>query len=184
MAITATDIHFRKATTSGAAGNSTAPGAAGTSLGKYITNADITDASLNNLFPDITGDENAASNVDYQAMFVYNAHATLSWLAPVAWISAEVSNGASVAYWWDSTAASAVGAASAQALQIANKDTMPSGFTAATYTTKATAKAGSGATTDIAATYVKCLWIRRTAANNAALDNDGVTIRVEGDTAA
>ena len=105
MAITASNIHFRKATTAGAAGNSTAPGAAGTSLGKYITNADITDATLNNLFDDVTGDQNAASQVDYQAMFVYNDHATLAWIAPTAWISAEVAGGTSCAFWWDSTAA-------------------------------------------------------------------------------
>lgn len=84
MAITATDIHYRGSTTAGSAGNTTAFGGAGTSLGKYITNADYTDASLNNLFDDITGDQNAASQVDYQCMFVYNAHATLSWLSPVA----------------------------------------------------------------------------------------------------
>lgn len=184
MAITASNIHFRKSTTSGAAGNSTAPGAAGTSLGKYMTNADITDASLNNLFDDVTGDQNAASQVDYQAMFVYNDHATLAWLAPVAWISAEVAGGTSVAFWWDSTAATVNTSASVQALTIANKTTAPVGASWVTYTDKATSKAGTGATTDIAATYCKCIWIRRTAANNAAVDNDGCTIRVEGDTAA
>ena len=47
MSVAASDIHTRFATTAGAAGNSTAPGAAGTSLGKYITNADLTDNTLN-----------------------------------------------------------------------------------------------------------------------------------------
>jgi len=181
MAITATDIHFRMSTTAGAAGNSTAPGAAGTSLGKYITNADITDAALNNLFPDTTGDENAASQVDYQALFIYNAHATLAWQSPVAWLSAETAGGTSLALGWDTTASSAVGNASAQAVTIANKNTAPAGASFTAPTTKGTAATTPG---NIAATNVKCLWIRRTAANTVALDSDGGTVRVEGDTAA
>lgn len=181
MAITATDIHFRASTTAGAAGNSTAPGAAGTSLGKYITNADITDASLNNLFPDTTGDENAASNVDYQALFVYNAHATLNWQSPVCWLSAEVAGGTSLALGWDTTAALVVSSASVQAVTIANKNTAPAGASFTSPTTK-----GAAATTpgNINATFVKCIWVRRTAANTVAVDSDGGTVRVEGDTAA
>lgn len=181
MAITATDIHFRASTTAGAAGNSTAYGAAGTSLGKYITNADFTDATLNNIFDDVTGDQNAASQVDYQCMFVYNAHATLALQSPVAWLSSEVAGGTSAAIGWDTTASSAVGSASAQALTIASKTTAPAGVSFASPTTKVGAAATPG---NIAATNVKAIWIRRTAANTTAVDADGVTIRVEGDTAA
>lgn len=179
-AITASDIRFRGSTTAGAAGNSTAFGGAGTSLGKYITNADYTDATLNNLFDDVTGDQNAASQVDYQLMFVYNAHATLSWLNPVAWLSSEVAGGTSAAIWVDSTAATAVGGAPVQALTIASKTTAPAASSFSSPTTKGTGLAVS----TIAATFVKGIWVRRTAANTAAVDNDGVTIRVEGDTAA
>jgi len=181
MAITATDIHYRGSTTSGSAGNSVAPGAAGTSLGKYIVNADITDASLNNLFDDVTGDQNAASQIDYQCMFVYNAHATLTLLAPcVAWLSAEVAGGVSCAIWPDSTASLAVGSASVQALTIASKTTAPAASSFSAPTTK-----GTGLTVGaVPATFVKGIWVRRTAANTAAVDSDGVTIRVEGDTAA
>lgn len=181
MAITATDIHFRGSVVTGAAGNSVAPPAAGSNLGKYIPNADMTDAALNNLFPDTTGDENAASQVDYQCMFVYNAHATLAWQAPVAWLSAEVAGGTSVALGWDTTASSALANASDQAVTIANKNTAPAGASFTAPTTKVGAAASPG---NIAATNVKGLWVRRTAANTAAVDSDGATIRVEGDTAA
>lgn len=180
MAITATDIHFRASTTSGAAGNSTAPGAAGTSLGKYITNADITDASANNLFDDVTGDQNAASQVDYQLMFVYNAHGSLTWQSPVAWLSAEVAGGTSIAIGIDSTAASAVGSSTAQALTIASKTTAPAAISFSAPTTKGTGLAVS----NLASGQVKGIWVRRTAANTSAVDADGATIRVEGDTAA
>jgi hypothetical protein len=171
MAITATDIHFRSSTTAGAAGNSTAPGAAGTSLGKYITNADITDATLNNLFDDVTGDQNAASQVDYQCLFVYNGHGSLNWITPVAWLSAEVAGGTVAAIWVDSTAALAVGSASVQALTIASKTTAPAASSFSAPTTKGTGLA--------------CSTINAgSAANTVAVDNDGCTVRVEGDTAA
>lgn len=179
-AITATDIHFRGSTTAGAAGNSTAFGGAGTSLGKYITNADYTDASLNNLFDDVTGDQNAASQVDYQCMFVYNAHGTLQWISPVAWLSSEVAGGTSAAIGVDTTAASALGSASAQAVTIASKTTAPAGASFSAPTTKGTGIAVGS----LNAGQVRAIWVRRTAANTSAVDNDGVTIRVEGDTAA
>jgi hypothetical protein len=180
MAITATDIHFRGSITTGTAGNQSAFGGAGTSLGKYITNNDLTDATLNNLFPDATGDENAASNVDYQLVFIYNAHGTLTWQSVFAWLSAEVAGGTSAAIGVDTTAASALGSASAQGLTIANKNTAPAGVSFTSPTTK-----GAGVSVgNIAAGNVRGLWVRRTAANTAAVDNDGATIRAEGDTAA
>lgn len=178
MSIAGSDIHTRISTTSGAAGNSTAPGAAGTSLGKYITNADLTDNTLNNLFPDNTGAENAASNVDYQCVFIYNAHGTLTWQSVVVWISAETASGASTAIGVDTTAASAVGGAGAQALTIANKNTAPAGVTFSSPTTQATGIAVG----DIPAGQVKAIWVRRTDANTAALANDSATLSYAGDT--
>lgn len=178
MAITATDILF-KYSVAAAAGNTTAGTAAG-SLGDQISTTTITDATLNNLFDDITGDENAASDVEYRGYFVHNNHATLTWTAPVAWISGEVAGGATGAIAVSGTATSAVGSASAQMETIANESTAPSGPTFSAPTTKGTGLALS----DIPAGNVKGIWVRRTAANTVAVNNDGVTIRVEGDTAA
>lgn len=179
MAIVTGELLIKFSVTSGAAGNSTAGTASG-SLGKYISTTTITDNTLHNVFDVITGDENAASTVDYRGLFVHNSNASLTWTAPVLWFSAEVSSGATAAYWWDSTATSALASASAQMLQIASETTAPTGFSAGTATTKAT----GSATADIPAGNVKGFWIRRTAANTAALNNDGVTFRIEGDTAA
>lgn len=178
MSIVAGDIHTRLSTTAGAAGNSTAPGAAGTSLGKYITNADLTDNLLNNLFPDVTGAENSASNVDYQCVFAYNANGANTWLGPVVWISSEVAGGVSAAIGVDTTATSAVGSAGAQALTIANKNTAPAGVAFSSPTTQATGLALA----DIPNGQVKAIWVRRTAANTSALANDGATLSWAGDT--
>lgn len=180
-AITAADINFRGSTTAGAAGNSTAYGGADTGLGKYATNNNLADATLNAMFSDATGAENAASTIHYQCMFVYNANGANAYQSVAAWLSAEVAGGASIALAADSTAASAVGSAGAQALQIASRTTAPAG--PLTFSSPTTFASGVALGT-IGTGQVKGLWVRRTLANTAALNADGMTISVQGDTAA
>jgi hypothetical protein len=180
MPIASSDIKFKLSITSGSAGNSAAQPDPNASLGKYISTTEITDNTLNNLFDDITGDENAASDVEYRCLFIHNAHATLTLVGPKVWISAEVSGGASVSIGLDTNAASAIGNASAQAVQIANENTAPSGVTFSAPTTKS---AGLSLA-DLPAGQCRAIWVRRTAANTAALNNDGATVSVEGDTSA
>lgn len=180
MAITAADIKFKFSVKTGTAGNQNAGTAAG-SLGKYISTTEITDNTLNNLFDDITGDENAASEAEYRCIFVHNAHATLQLQNAVVWLSAEVAGGASVAIATDNVAASVIGSAGAQAAEVANEDTAPGAVSAFSSPTTKGAGLSLGS---IDAGKCKAIWVRRTAANSAALNNDGVTIKVEGDTAA
>ncbi len=178
MAITATDVLF-KFSVSAAAGDTTAGTAAG-SLGDQISTTQITDASLHNLFDVISGDENAASDVEYRCYFVHNNHATLTWENVVCWLSAETAGGAVAAISVDTTGVTAKGSGSAQAKTVANESTAPSSQTFTAPTTKGTGLAIG----NIPAGSVAAIWVRRTAANTAAVDNDGVTIRCEGDTAA
>lgn len=180
MAITAGDILY-KYSVAAAAGNTTG-GTAATSLGDQISTTPIPDASIDNLFDVITGDENAASDVEYRCFFVHNAHATLTWENVMVWLSAEVGGGAAAAIALDNIAASAVGSASAQAAAVANENTSP-GAGAGAFSSPTT-KAGGLSIGNLAPGQVKAIWVRRTAANNGALNNDGVTIRCEGDTAA
>lgn len=180
MPIASSDLLYKYSIKTGAAGNSTASAAA-TSLGKYISTTAITDNTLNNVFDDISGDENAALTVDYRCIFIHNAHASLTLQSPVVWMSAEVAGGANAAIATDNVAASAIGSASAQADQIANETTAPSAVSAfSSPTTKGTGLSLG----NIANGNCKAIWERRTATNSAALLNDGVTVRVEGDTSA
>jgi hypothetical protein len=176
MPIVPTDILFKFSVVA-ASGNSSAGTAAG-SLGDQISTTQITDATLGNLFDDVTGDENAASEAEYRGIFVHNAHASLTWLSPVVWISGEIAGGAVAALSVDTTPASVIGSGSAQMKQIADENTAPATQTFSAPTTKATGLALG----DIPPGQCKGIWIRRTAANTAAVSNDGVTIRVEGDT--
>uniref|UniRef100_A0A6M3L9I6 Uncharacterized protein n=1 Tax=viral metagenome TaxID=1070528 RepID=A0A6M3L9I6_9ZZZZ len=180
MAIVAGDILFKLSIKTGSAGNSLAQSDVNASLGKYISTTQITDATLNNLFDDVSGDENAASDVEYRCIFVHNAHATLTWQNVVAWLSAEVGGGANAAIAIDDIAASPIGQATAQADEVANENTAPTGEAFSSPTTKATGLALG----NIAAGYCRAIWVKRSAANSAALNNDGVTVRCEGDTAA
>jgi len=163
MPITSADILLKLATTAGAAGNSNAstPNA---SLGKYISTTQIVDATLNNLFDNVSGDENAANTVDYRCIFIHNAHGSLSWTSVVAFLLSEVAGGTVLAIGVDPTAASAIGSASAQAVTIANETTAPAGVTFSS-----PVDAGSGIVIGtIAPGQCKAIWVKRTASNTTA----------------
>lgn len=176
-AIVPSDILFKYSTTAGSAGNSGTGSAAG-SLGKYISTTGVPDATVNAVFDDVSGAENAASTVDYRCVFVHNSNASNPLENAVVYLSAEVAGGTNIAVGADTTAASAIGSASAQALQIANETTAPSGVSFSSPTT-----AGAGvALGTIPVGQCKAFWIRRTATNSSALSGDGVTLSVTGDT--
>jgi hypothetical protein len=176
-AIVSSDILIKYSTTAGSAGN-TLGGTAGSSLGKYLSTTAMPDATLNALFDDVSGAENAASTVDYRCLFVHNSNASNALENAVVYLSAEVGGGATIAVGADTTAAAAIGSPSAQALQVANETTAPSGVSFSSPTT-----AGTGvALGTIPVAQCKAFWIRRTAANTAALSGDGVTLSVTGDT--
>jgi len=170
MAITATDILY-KFSVAAAAGDTTG-GTAATSLGDQISTTQITDATLHNLFDLITGPDNAASDTEYRGFFVHNNHATLTW--------EKVGGGAAAAISVDTTGVTAKGSASPQMKTIANEDTAPATQTFSSPTTKGTGLSIG----NIPPGSVAGIWVRRAAANTGPVNNDGVTIRCEGDTAA
>lgn len=180
MAIAESDIKF-KYSVSAVAGNTTGGSASG-SLGDQISTTEIADATLHAIFDSVSGAENAASDVEYRCIFVHNAHGSLTLQSPVVWIEDEVAGGANVAIAIDDIAASAVGSGSAQADSIANENTAP-GSGVGSFSSPTTKGAGL-ALGDLDAGECRAIWIRRSATNSAALADDGVTIRVEGDTAA
>ncbi len=179
MAIVAGDILLKLSVKTGSAGNSTAGTPAG-SLGKYISTTAVSGTALNNLFDDVTGQENFDSDVEYRCIFVHNNHGSLTLQNAVAYISSQVSGGAVAAIAVDSVASSAVGASSAQALEVATENDAPAALSFSAPTTRGTGLSLG----NIAAGSVKAIWIRRTASNSIAVDNDGLTIVISGDTQA
>lgn len=179
MAITASDVLIKLSTKLGSAGNSLAQADVNLSLGKYTSTTTLTDNNLHNLFDLISGSENSSSTVDYRALFIRNNHGSLTMQGTKVYLSAEVSGGASIAIAIDDIAASAIGASSAQAAEITNETTAPSGVGSFSSPTTTGAALSLG---DIPAGYCRCIWLKRTAANSAAKDNDGVTFSVFFDT--
>lgn len=177
MAIAATDMILRLSTTAGAAGDSTAQASPNSSLGKYASTT-VMGTALNSLFDDVSGAENAANTVDYRCVFVLNNHATLTAVGVTVYLQSEVAGGTSIALGVDTTAVSAKGSAGAQAVTVANELTAPAGVTFTAPTTD-----GAGVVLgDIAPGQVRAFWVKRTAANTAALLADGGTLAFGFDT--
>lgn len=179
MAIVPADLLIKLSVKTGAAGNSTAGTPAG-SLGKYISTTQLSATALGNLFDNVSGAENAASEAEYRCAFLHNNHASLTLENAVVWLTGEVAGGAVTAIGVDPTAISAIGASAAQALEVANEDTAPTGVTFSAPGTQATGLALG----NIPAGSCKAFWVRRTAGNTAAVSGDGATLNVGGDTAA
>ena len=57
--------------------------------GGAISSTQIVDGTLNNLFPDTTGDQAAVGSVLYRKVFFKNNHSTLTLTAPVVWVATE-----------------------------------------------------------------------------------------------
>lgn len=175
MPISTADLKVKYSTKVGAAGNANAGTAAG-SLGKYISTTEVV-TTLHGLFDEVTGEENLASEAEYRCIFLHNAHATISYEAAGVYILSEVAGGAGITIGVDPTAISAIGAAGAQAVEIANENAAPVGVVFTAPTTSGTAlNLGT-----IGPGQCKAIWICRTATNSSAQSADGATLRFRGE---
>lgn len=178
MAVAAGDIDYHLSIVGDGPGMDDAQPDPNASLGDFISTTEVVDASLHNLFDPVTGDDNAGSVVDYRCIFVRNDNGTDTLYDAVVWVATQVAGGATAAIGLDPAGVTADDSASPQAATIANENAAPSGVSFSTPTTK-----GAGlAIGDLGPGEVQAIWIRRTAANTAAVDNDGAELRVEGDT--
>ena len=180
MPIAASDILFKLSIKTGTAGNQSAQPDPNASLGKYISTTQLSGTALHNLFDVVSGAENSASDVEYRCLLIHNNHGSLTLRGAVVYLSGgDPAGGAAVAIAVDNIAASAVGSSSAQAAEIADEGTAPTGVGA--FSTPTTAAAGLSLG-DIGPGQVRAVWIRRSAANTAAVSAETITLRVEGDT--
>lgn len=175
MPILSSEIVFRL---SGGASNTDAAA----SLGGAMSTAGggvITSGQLNNLFDDVSGDESASGDTEYRCMYVTNNNSSspeLTLTSIATWISVESASG-------DSEYAIGLDPAGVDgtATTIANESTAPAGVTF----TRPTSKGAGLSISDMAAGSNQAIWVRRViSAAASAANNDGPTIRVEGDTPA
>jgi len=189
-AIVASDVLFKLSAPGASAGN-TVSGTPGNSWGNYISTTQVSLTPLDNLFTDLTGAQNAASQVDYACVFIHNNTASgNSMLNTVAWLplSLFVPGGANIALAGDTFAASAIGTSSQQAVHITAATNAPAGVSG--WVSPVTNAPVSPSYTNgiqlgtLAPGNCIAVWIRRSATNSAPLNNDGFSLQVNFDTMA
>jgi hypothetical protein len=131
------------------------------SLGGAISSTQITDNTLNNLWSDVTGDQAAAGIVQYRCAYFLNANGSLTFLAPVIWVTALTTSP-------DDEIAIGIGTSGLNGIEqtISSDTTAPTGVTFSTPTTKASGLALG--TPDIPAGQHVAVWFRRTVNAGAA----------------
>jgi hypothetical protein len=189
-AIVAGDIAFLLAAPSASAGYATV-GTPGSSWGKYMSSTQLSGTPLDNLFTDITGAQNAASQVDYACVFILNNTASgNSMLNTVLWLptSANVAGGTTVTVGLDPAASTIKTSSTAQAATITAATNAPAGVS--TWVSNTSTDPTSPSYTNglqigtIAPGYVKAFWVKRTATNSAPVNNDGFGWQIDFDTQA
>lgn len=172
MPIASSDIEYRL---SGGASNTDPDAALGGAM-STVGGGLITTAVLNNLFDDVTGDEGSSGDVEYRCIYIRNNHGSLTLSSAKLWIQTDSASS-------DSVVDLALGGEGngGTAETIANESTAPSGEVFSHPSNKA-AGLDLG---DLATTEFYPVWVRRTiTASASAANNDGPTLRVEGDTPA
>lgn len=169
MAIVQADIQIKL---SGGSGN-TDPNA---SLGGVISTTGITDATLSNLFDQVSGDESSAGDTEYRCFYFKNNHGSLALQNAVVWVDANTpASDTSVEI------ALAGEGVNGTAETIANESTAPSGET---FSAPATKGAGLSVGNIPAGQHI-AVWVKRIINAAAAANNlDNVIIKIEGETAA
>jgi hypothetical protein len=176
--IVTSDIEFFLSAPQASAGY-TMPGVAGNSLGLYVSTTQLSTAQngLDNLLLDLPGAQNAANQVDYGCLFIYNSNAVNYMLNPVAWIPTGLlgaQNTASFAIGADPTLPSVLGSSNPQAVAIQSPVIAPTGVT--TWAPPSATSAGGVALPNIPPRYVAAVWVRRTANGGAGLNSFTVDV--------
>ena len=189
-AIVASDILLKLSAPGASAGN-TVSGTAGNSWGNYISTTQISGTALDNIFADITGAQNAASQVDYACVFVHNNTSSgNSMLNTVLWMPTAnyITGGATIQAAADPIGAVPIGASAAQAVKITANTNAPAGVSGWVVPVSSVPVYPSYTNGvylgSIQPGYCYAVWFKRSAANTAALNNDGFGFEVTFDTGA
>lgn len=165
MAVQATDIKFYL---SGGVGNSD-PNAA---LGGIKSTTEITTATLENLFDNVSSADASAGETNYRCLYVENTNGVDTLTAALTFFQATPAV-TGIAMGLDAAGKSGT------ATTIANEDAVPAGVS---FTTPTDAGAGLNLT-DLTAGDFYAIWVRRIVAPGASSNPlDSTTIRVQGDT--
>jgi hypothetical protein len=160
------------------------PGSVYASNGRWISTTQLNSAvALNNIFPDLTGPQNAAGQVDYQCLFVFNTDDTDTIANVFAWIpTSSVVGAVEWAVGADTTPVSAFNATvTPQAGFISSPTIAPT--TVTNFIDSVTEPSEGAALSSLPPGHVAAFWIRRTAVNSPATTDPpaGFNIQVSFD---
>lgn len=167
MPIVAGDIDFRL---SGGAANSDV----NASLGGAKSSTELVDATLHNLFDQVSGDEAQAGDTEYRCIYVHNNHGTLALQNAEVEIQTDTPNADS-----DIEIALGTSAVNGTEQSVADESTAPTGVT---WESAVSTPLSIG---NIPAGEHKAIWIKRViSAAASAYNNDSAVLNVSGETAA
>jgi hypothetical protein len=172
MAVLLTDLLIKGSSSLATAGNATPNSGPGSNLGGFCSSGALIDATLDNLFSDATGAENAAGNQDYQCYFLLNNNGTQDLSNITVFVNGDTPGGAVIAVGLDPTGITSLASSLAQAAVIPNKNTPPAGVVFSYPVLP-----GNGLlVSNLTHGFVLPIWIRRTCQGGPAVNNDGVII--------
>lgn len=159
----------------------TRQGTPGNSWGNFCSTTPWSVTPYGNLFSDITGPENAAGQVDYACVFIWNNTLTGNAMQDtIAWLPTGLvtSGGATMTLGLDPTAASPLtGSTTPQAVGISSPTQAPSGVSA--WAAASSTNAGGLSLGTIPPGYVKAVWVRRTATDSAPVTGDQFGLEID-----
>lgn len=165
-----------------ASGGYLSPGTVYNSLGRWASTTQLNaGVPLNNLFPDLTGPQNAAGQVDYQCLFVYNTDTSDTMANVYAWIpSTSVVGSVQWAVGADTTTPSDYNATVSPQAGYITAPTIAPSTVQSWY--GAVGQASQGAQlSSIGPGEVAAFWVRRTAVNSQAFSGAGFGLQVTFD---
>lgn len=179
--IQSTDIQFLLSAPQAAAGY-VMPGSPGNSLGLFCSTTQLSATAYDNLFADLSGAQNAALQVDYACVFIYNSNSADAMLNPMAWLPTSLlgpSNTVTFQIGADPTPPSPLSSETVQAVAIQTPLIAPSNVS---WTAPSSLAVGGVALPAIPPHYVAAVWVQRTAAGTAS--GNAFTIEVTFDSLA
>ena len=149
------------------------------SLGGYVSATPLNmSVPLNNLFDDVTGEQNEAGRVDYRCIFIRNSHATLTLRDARIWIEPFAGAAAMVLVGVDPIGVTKQDIVARQAAIVSSPLEAPGGVTFYRPVSKAIALLLG----NLISGNVCAVWVQRSIHNVEPVDNDGFVFRVVGET--
>lgn len=164
-----------------AAQGHSSPGSVYNSNGRWASTTQLNSSvALNNLFPDLTGPQNAAGQVDYQCLFVYNTDPSATMANVRAWIpTTSITGTVQWAVGADSTGLTSYNSMIQQAGYITAPTIAPA--TVPTWYGPSSSPSGGAPLPSIGPAQVAALWVRRTAVNSPAFSGAGFDLQITFD---